>query len=168
MKINKKYLIVLYFLISGVGFTSAHPFYVSICQVKFNSETSLLEVSLKIFTDDLIKGLENAGHRNLYIGEEKEDAKTDVYLFDYIKSKLQFTVNGKKEDYRFLGKEIDEAVVWSYFEIPGITDFESINVQCSLLLELYDTQNNIIQVEKDKEIKNLLLNNKNTVGTIAF
>lgn len=168
MKIAKKYLIILFFLLTGFGSTSAHPFYVSICQVYFNRETESLEISLKTFADDIAAGLEKAGHGSLYIGEEKEDPKTDTYLFDYLKSKIKFKVNGKPVDYQFVGKELEDAVVWTYLEIPDVTDLQSIDVVSNLLTEVYDTQSNVIQVEKDKEVKNLLLSKRNTAGTITF
>ena len=110
MKINKKYLISILFILIGLSPVSAHPFYVSICQVYFNRETTSLEISLKIFADDLSKGLDNDGHPHLYIGEDREDPKTNTYLFNYLKKELRFTVNGKPVEYQFVGKELDEAV----------------------------------------------------------
>ena len=168
MKINKKYLISILFILIGLSQVSAHPFYVSICQVYFNRETTSLEISLKIFADDLSKGLDNDGHPHLFIGEDKEDPKTDTYLFNYLKKELRFKVNGNPAEYQFVGKELDEAVVWTYLEITGVNDLKSIQTECTLLTELFDTQNNVIQVEKDKEIKNLLLNKRNTSGSITF
>ena len=168
MKINKKYLISILFVLAGLMQVSAHPFYVSICQVYFNRETSSLEISLKTFVDDLARGLEESGHPHLYIGEDKEDPKTDAYLFDYLKKELRFEVNGKAVDYQFVGKELDEAVVWTYLEIRNVSDLKSIRTDCTLFTEVFDTQSNVIQVEKDKEIKNLLLSKRNTTGTITF
>lgn len=168
MKINRKYRITLLFLFGSVASTVAHPFYVSICQLNFNRETSSVEISLKIFADDLGAGLEKAGHRNLYLGESKEDPKTDSYLFEYLKSKLRFKINGQPVSYQFVGKELDDAVVWTYLEIQHVNDLKSVEAECSVLVEVYDTQSNIVQVEKDKEIKNLLLNKQTTTGSIAF
>lgn len=168
MKINKKYLITLLILFGSIASTFAHPFYVSICQLNFNRETSSVEISLKIFADDLSAGLENAGHRNLYLGESKEDTKTDSYIFEYLKSKLKFKINGQAVSYQFVGKELDDAVVWTYLEIQNINDLKSVEAECSILAEVYDTQSNIIQVEKNKEIKNLLLNKQTTTGSITF
>jgi len=168
VKVNKKYLISILFLIVGLGSLSAHPFYVSICQVYFNRETTSLEISLKIFADDLSTGLEKAGYPNLYIGEDREDPNTDTYLFSYLKKELRFEVNGKPTEYQFVGKEMDEAVVWTYLEIKNVTDLKSIQTKCTLLTEVFETQSNVIQIEKDKEIKNLLLNKRDIAGTITY
>lgn len=153
---------------SGISSGSAHPFYVSICQVYLNRETKSLEISVKIFADDLSKALANSGHDHLFIGEDREDPNTDTYLFNYLKSNLQFDINGKMAEYQFVGKEMEDAVIWTYLEIKNVDDLESVYAQCTLLTKVFDTQSNIIQVEKDKKIKNLLLNNRETSGTILF
>lgn len=168
MKIEKKYWIVLLFLLLGFLPSVAHPYYVSICQAEYNRETHALEIALKTFADDLLLGLEKAGHSNLYIGEARENPNTDKYVFNYLKSKLKFEVDGKPVEYNFVGKELEDGVVWSYLEIENVPDFSEIDVNCSLLTEVFDTQNNVIQVEKDKKIKNILLNRAKTSGSIRF
>ncbi len=146
----------------------AHPYYVSICQVAFNPETHALEISLKTFADDLLLGLENAGHSNIFIGEERENPKTDAFIFDYLKSKLNFKVDGKPVTYNFVGKELEDGVVWTYLEIVNVQEFSQLEVSCTLLTEVLASQNNIIQVEKNKVIKNLLLNRNKTFGILSF
>ncbi len=168
MKINKKYLITVLFVLIGYSPVFAHPFYVSICQINFNRENSSLEISLKIFADDLAKGLENNGHPRLYIGEDQEDTKTNTYLFEYLKKELSFAVNGKPAEYRFIGKETEDAVVWSYLEIQNVNELKSLQADCTLLTDLFATQSTIIQIEKDKTIKNLLLNRQETSGIVTF
>ena len=168
MKISKKYLILFVLLLCGVGFANAHPYYVSLCQIDYNPETKALEISLKTFADDLLLALENEGHRDVFIGEEREDPETDDFIKDYLNSKLKFEVNGVPVSYQFIGKETEDAVVWSYLEISNVNELKTLDVTCSLLTEVLDTQNNIIQVEKNKEIKSLLLNKRKTKGTLSF
>lgn len=168
MKIIKKYLILL-LLVTGVfSKGNAHPYYVSLCQINFNKETESLEIQLKIFADDLILGLEKVGHSHLYLGEERENPDADKYIYNYLKKVLSFRVNSKDIIYQYVGKEMDKGAVWTYLEIPGVENLESIDVKCSLLTEVLETQNNMIQVQKDKIVKNLLLNKRNTSGSLSF
>ena len=146
----------------------AHPYYVSLCQVEYNAETKALEISLKTFADDLLLGLKNAGHKDIFLGEERENPETNDFIKTYINSKIKFEVNGKPVSYTFIGKEIEDGVVWSYLEIPDISELKTLNVNCSLLTEVLETQNNIIQVESDKKIKSLLLSKRKTKGTLSF
>jgi len=168
MKIEKKYIILLLFLILGVNSVKAHPFYVSICQVDFNDETNSLEIALKIFTDDLILGLENDGKTVLFIGEKIENPNLNKYIFEYLKSQMKFTINNKKVDFNFIGKEVENAVVWTYLEIENIDQLKAFGVESKLLTEVRESQSNIVQVSNNGTIKNILLNKNKTIDSIQF
>lgn len=152
----------------SVNMVKAHPFYVSICQVDYNRETKSLEISVKTFADDLLLGLENIGRSKLYLGEEKEHEQTNTFILEYLKSKLNFSVNNEKTEFVFVGKEMENDVVWTYLEIRNVSSLENIEVECSLLTEVLDGQKNIIQVNNGDGIKNLLLSKGNTSGTLNF
>ncbi|MCY1722202.1 hypothetical protein OU798_17745 [Prolixibacteraceae bacterium Z1-6] len=168
MKIEKKYFILLLFLLLGTSALKAHPFYVSICQVDFNSKTQSLEIALKVFADDLLQGLEKEGKTKLYLGEERENPKTDQYIFDYLKSQINFAVNNEKVQYNFIGKELENGVVWMYFEVENVSRLNTFEVENTLLTEVIESQNNIVQVNKNGVIKNLLLNKNKTFDTLVF
>lgn len=146
----------------------AHPFYVSICQLDFNAENHTIEISLKVFANDLLLGLEQTGVSKIFLGEEKENPNANEYINKYIHSHLNFKVNDKKVDYTFVGKEMETDVVWNYLEIENILALNKIEVQCNLLTEVFDSQSNIIQVNNRGEIKNMLLNKRKTVDTITY
>lgn len=148
--------------------SNAHPFYVSICQIDFNKENQSLEISVKTFADDLILALENAGAKKIYLGEEKENPETDQFIFDYLKSNLKIKVNGKLFNFRFVGKEIETDVVWTYLEIEGISALNEIEVECSILVEVLETQSNIIQINDGTGIKILLLSKRKIIDSILF
>ncbi len=168
MQINKKYFILLLFLLLGVNSVNAHPFYVSICQIDYNEETKSLEIAVKIFADDLLLGLENAGKTKIYLGEKKEDVKADEYIFDYLSSQYSFMVNNEKANLTFVGKELDNDVVWTYLEIENIASLNTIDVKCTLLTEVLESQSNIIQVNKNGIIKNMLLSKNKTSDSLVF
>jgi len=168
MKISKKIILPVLFLFLGVFFSNAHPFYVSICQIDFNEQNQSLEISVKIFVDDLIVGLSEEGHNKLYIGETREDAHTDEYIYDYLKKSIRLKVNDKDVEAAFVGKELETDVVWTYMEIGNIADLKNIEVDCNLLTDVFSDQSNIIQVNKNGEIKNLLLSKRDTNGRLKF
>jgi len=168
VKITKKIFFVFLFSVIGFNHTISHPFYVSICQVDFNKVNHSLEISLKVFADDLIMGLENAGASKLYLGEKKENVNTDKHIFNYLKSSLKFTINNSPEQYSFIGKELESDVVWIYLEITDITEFDKITVDCKLFTEILETQSNIIQINNGQEIKSMLLNKKKQTDTLTY
>ena len=168
MRQTKKILFLINLFLIGSLSLSAHPFYVSIFQIDFNRETNAVEISVRINADDLLFALGKRGETDIYLGEDKERPDTDKLIFNYIKDKLKLTINGKKTEFRFIGKEMDTNILWSYLEIENITDLQKIEVNCDLLTEVFPTQSNIIQVNNGVEIKNLLLNKMKTQDSLTF
>ncbi len=168
MKIAKKIIILFCFLSVWSFSANAHPFYVSICQIDFNQENYSLEISVKTFADDLILGLENEGAKKIFLGEKKENPETDRFIFEYLNKNLKLKVNDQLLELTFIGKEIETDVVWSYFEVEGISEFNKIEVDCSILVDVFETQNNIIQINDGSGIKNLLLSKRKTNDSITY
>ncbi|NQU51455.1 MAG: hypothetical protein HQ522_02840 [Bacteroidetes bacterium] len=168
MKIVKFLFFIFCLLTFGANSGKAHPFYVSICQVDFNKKNHSLEISLKVFANDLLLGLKNAGRSKIYLGEEKENPNTDEYIFDYLKPNLKFKVNDTSQVYSFIGREIETDVIWVYLEIKDISELKKIEVECKLLTEVLDSQNNIIQINNGDGIKSLLLNKRKQRDTLIL
>jgi len=168
VKAAKKILFLFIFFLIGNISVQAHPFYVSICKIDFNRDSQSLEISVKIFANDLLGAFENLGEKNIYLGEKKERPDTDKLIADYIKSKLKIKVEGKQTELAFVGKEMETDAVWSYFEIEHVSSLSEIEVTCNLLTEIFQGQNNIIQVNNGKEIKNMLLNKDKNSDTLTF
>ncbi len=172
MKLRKKHqalrILLLTFLIFGSSFLSAHPFYVSICEVNYNSETKSLEISLRIFTDDLEKTMQDWSAEKLYLGENNESQKTDSLLKNYILQELTIAVDGKSVPFHFIGKEVVQALTWIYLETENISDFEKIELSNRILFQTFPSQTNLVHVNNKGETKSLLLTKNNPVGELNW
>jgi hypothetical protein len=167
MKITKiVFIIIIGFILSPQ--LNAHPFYVSICQVDYNQQNQSIEISLKVFANDLILGLEGIGVLKLYLGELSEHEKADAYLETYLKEVLSIKIDKKNVNLRFIGKELEKDVVWCYLEVENIKGFSEIEVTNKLLTEIFETQSNIIHIKKDGEIRSLLLGKQKPTDSIVF
>ena len=169
MKIAK--ILFLFFVLiffAGSKHASAHPFYVSICQIDYNNESHSLEISVKIFADDLLLALEKRKHTDIHLGEDKENPETNSYIFDYLTDNLKITVDKNPLEYYLLGKEMEDDAVWCYLEIKNVNKFSDIYVSNSILTEIFKTQNNIVQVSFGGKTKNLLLKKENPTGSLSF
>lgn len=167
-KIMKKMFFIFCFSLICGGLVNAHPFYVSIFQIDFNKENQTLEISVKTFADDLLLGLKNVGFNKIYLGEKKENPKTDEYIFNYLKANFKLKVNDKIVDFNFVGKEIETDVVWSFMEVEDVSVINKIEVECTVLTEVLKTQSNIVQINNGDGIKSLLLNKRKTVDSILY
>ncbi|RMG17929.1 MAG: hypothetical protein D6730_23485 [Bacteroidetes bacterium] len=146
----------------------SHPLYLSICQIYFNPQHKSLEISAKLFTEDLVLALENEGVGPLYLGEEREADSADVYIGAYLQKQLQIKVNGRPVNFRYLGKEVELDVSWCYLEAEGVEEVKEIEITNRFFMELFEPQKNIVHVRVGKEEKSIMLQKGRETQLIAF
>ncbi len=142
----QRFLFLPFFLLLFHAFAGAgHPFYVSVIEIDHAPEQHALQLTIKIFTDDLENTLENAGAPEISLGTKEEHEETDRYLADYLEQHLKLKMNGEPVDLVFLGKEVEMQKTRCYVEVKGIPEkIEELEVYCDLLTEMFDTQSNIV------------------------
>jgi hypothetical protein len=138
----KKWGLILLLLIVTQA-ANAHKFYVSISQINYNQETKSIEITLKLFTDDLEFATSNFSKKPVKV-IKAEDA--DLQIANYIANKFSIVVNNKIRETTYLGKELENDVSWCYLEIKNITKIESIKITNSLFTEQFPDQKNLIHL----------------------
>jgi len=158
-------ILIGFFLLTGF----CHKFYVSISEVNHNAENASLEISMKIFTDDLEDALEVGTSKKIWLGDPKREVpETDSLLANYLERKLTFTVNGEAQTPLFIGKELEADVTWCYLEIKGVTDLKSIAIDNRLFLDLFDEQKNLIHIYANDKEKSLFLRRGKSSGEVTY
>lgn len=142
---KKRSLLLILFLFVGLSSFGVHKFYVSIYQVDFVPEKKRIEITARIFMDDLNIALEKEFKIKTQVGEKSETPEDLVFLQKYLKKHLRISVDAKEQNVLFLSKEIDNNVVIVYLKINEIKKFSSIKIVNSALLEIYSDQQNIMQ-----------------------
>ena len=145
-----------------------HKFYVSIYQVNFNQEKKQIEITARIFYDDLNLALAKKFNTKTNIGLPNE-TKSDIDFFQtYIKSHFFVKVNGKPKEILFLSKETEANIVVCYFKIPNISKIKTIEIESNALFEIDAEQQNIIQFKAYGKKQNLLLTQNNVKGLLKL
>ena len=147
---------------------AAHPFYISVCQVDHNPETGALEISFRIFMDDLELALESMGTERLHLGTEREAKKADLYIDRYLARHVEIEINGRRVSAAFLGKEVDPDAIWCYVEVGNISVLESMKMTNSLLLETFEDQVNLVHVNANGQKKSLVFDRQQVTQTLHF
>ncbi len=150
------------------GEPCAHPFKASICEINYNAETEHLEITLKLFTDDLEECVRDRARKSLYLDTEKELPSAGFVINDYIQSDFRIVLNGKQVSLDYLGKEHEPGTTWCYFESTEGSYPSELSVYNSIMTELYPTQSNIVHVQVGKKRKSLLLGPERPSGTVKF
>ena len=157
------FLIILFF---GLSAMALHKFYVAIYQINYVPQKKMVQITSRIFLDDLNDALENKFQRKTFIGTEKETKEDEVMLKKYLAEKFILKVNGQVKPMNFLSKELENNVLICYFNIKDITKITTLEVQNSIITEVYSEQQNIIQSNITGEKENLLLTDEKIKGML--
>ncbi|OWP86361.1 hypothetical protein BWK60_09270, partial [Flavobacterium covae] len=140
-----------------------HKFYVSIYQIHYIPEKKRLQITSRIFIDDLNQALSSKYHVKTALGEKEETDKDVELMKKYLEETFKIKINGKLKPFQFVQKEIEANVLIGYYKIENISKFKSLEIQNNALLELNDEQQNIIHVN-NKGVKNSFLFSGNNMN----
>lgn len=160
-----KFAVLLLFFI-GLTSISAHRFYVAIYQIDFVPQKKRLEITTRIFMDDLNEAINNSYKKSSNIGTEKETPEDIALLKKYLNEHFKLTVNGKPKAYTYLSREVESNVVICYLSIKEIGKVSSLQVENSILVEIHSDQQNIVQYNNNGKKQNLLLSSAITKGML--
>lgn len=145
------------FLIAGFS-AFLHPLHVSVTEIKFDAKDKELEITTRIFLDDLEEAIRlERKQPTLDITQPGSGLSTDQLLVEYLAKKLTIKVDGKAVKITFLGHEIEGDVVIVYAYAPGVKKIKGIEVTHTTITELYEDQSNLVHVTKEEKTKSLRL-----------
>jgi len=145
-----------------------HPFHVSICEIDHDEKTNALQITHRIFLDDLEEGLNAFYNENLDLLNPKDPDKINRLVEDYLSSRFAVIVNGKVKKIDYLGNEMGKDVMWCYMEITKVKKLNTIEIEDKVLFETFDNQSNIIHVDYRNQIKSLRLVSNKSRDLITF
>ncbi|HRG31638.1 MAG: hypothetical protein JNK69_13300 [Saprospiraceae bacterium] len=143
-----------------------HPFYVSVTKINHNEVSRHLEISCKIFTDDLEKALKKDSEQKPDLKNQASLDLNDKLIQEYLINKLKITIQQKNIELEYLGFENEEEATIIYFESKQIipTPLE-INVVNNFLTEIIPDQLNIVHYYQGNFHKTYQLSRKeNTIN----
>ncbi len=133
----------------------AHEYHVSVTQMQYNSTAKTLEVSIRIFTDDLERGLSQANNMRRFV--IKDNDQNASYVESYIKT--HFAIKDAKQQVakiNYLGKEEEADATWIYLEIPLNQPIEGSTLLNNILLEVFSDQVNMTNLKLKSQKKTYL------------
>lgn len=131
-----------------------HPFFVSMTEVNYVPKEKTMEISVRIFTDDLENTIKNL-HKGypLDILHPKDSVLANKWVDQYIKSRLQVRVNNVVRPMQFIGYEQQEESIWIYFEIKNVPEPKQVHVFNTLLYDYKKEQINMIRFKNGNKEK---------------
>ncbi len=156
-------VLVLFFGLTAMG---VHRFYAAIYQVNFVPQKKMVQITTRIFIDDLNEALKHQYAKKTFVGTNKETPEDIALMKKYLSEKFRLAVNGQPKPLNYLSNEIESNVIICYWNIKGISKVTSLRVENSVLTEIYADQQNIIQYDNNGARQNLLLTAETTKGML--
>jgi len=145
-----------------------HPFYVSVTEIKHNPKTQAVEVSCRMFYDDLEHALEKDNKTPLDIVKPADKAQLNRFISEYVKKHLNIKVDGKPLNLSYVGYEIQEDGAWAYFEVKGVTSVKKIEIHDELLNAMHAEQINMLHVTVGGQRKSTKLDAPDADTSFSF
>jgi hypothetical protein len=133
-----------------------HPFYVSVIEIQHNANEKNLDISVRVFTEDMESVLRKS-NTQVDLVHPKDQNLNNQLINSYISSKLHISVDGKPCNIRYFGYELQQESVWCYFDIPNIPSFKKLDADCTLLYDFEKSQINIFHVKQNGTEKSFKL-----------
>ena len=135
-----------------------HPFHVSVSEVKYKAEQKAIQISVRIFLDDLEVAMqEYSGNETLDITLKENWPIIDKNLSSYLPEKFKIYNEKGQLEANYIGAEIDGEVLWAYMEIEKVKRLRSITIWNSILHETFDDQENLIHFRAFDKVKSARL-----------
>ncbi len=147
---------------------SLHAFHVSVCEIEFDEKQKQLEITHRIFLDDLEIALTDWSKEKVDVLNPDDPDKLDLMIGKYLTEKTSYHLNSKSASAIYLGSEKEESVMYCYQVITGVKKVKSLKVTNKTLMEIYDDQTNIVHVENGDQMKSLKLSNSEYWGEASF
>lgn len=152
-------ILVTFLVLTSLTLSSfkLHKHYISLTQIEYKESEKTLQITMRFFIDDLEKVVGSRFDKNLALATEEELKNADVYIERYLENKFKLWVNGSDLTPKFLGKQYEDDQVFIFLEVDRVENIESIEVQNSMLMEVFEEQQNYVKLRIGKVDKTFIL-----------
>lgn len=138
---------------------AAHPIYVSVSEIEYIPSSQRVEVSCKMFTDDLEQVLrEQKPTVKFDLLNESKHNSMKPFVAAYVQAHFQLKGGNQPIALRFLDYEQDEEGIVCYLESDRVAPFTELHITNSLLYERSPQQMGIMHILKEGKRQSLKLN----------
>ena len=145
MKKQFLYPLLVLLLVTSSAFT-LHKFYMAVYQINYAPEKKMLQITSRIFIDDLNKTLEKKYKKKFNLGSENDSAEELILAKEYLVDHFLIKVNNQPKPMNFLSKEVDDDVLVCYWNIKGISKINSLQIYNTVLTDWFPDQKNLVHV----------------------
>ena len=128
-----------------------HPFFVSMTELRHRPAEKKLEISVRVFTDDLEKDLAKECQCKTDLLDPGKHPQMEVILKKYLDKVLKIKANGQTLKPTWVGFEQEEESTWSYLEVENMPGIQSLVVENEILFFTQPKQVNLVRFKTDNK-----------------
>ena len=130
-----------------------HAYHSSLMELKLAPGNQEVQISIKVFADDLEKALNNGRPAPIDLRTPMAMPVIERYLHEHIKVTMPAVRHTPRlpQDVQFKGMQREKDVYWLYCKVPLIHATKELLLRNDLMLELYADQKNIVNAEGNEK-----------------
>ena len=136
----------IYLFFTSIHVYAFHPFYISVTEMSLNSKTKSLEISCKMFAEDIEDVLKQNYKVPVDLSNEKMLSQNNKLINNYILKHFSVNIDSKAAALKFVGFEKENESVYCYFEVLNVPAIQKIIVNNTILQDYKQEQINIMHV----------------------
>ena len=150
-----------------------HPLRLSLCEIEYFSETSIISINLKLFLTDVNEAiLFDPNNNELAFCQPNESINANQMLLDYINRYFYVKVNEESIPLEIKNKRLsgedENTALWIYIEHSQLGELNSIEIKNAIFTDLFFDQNNIVYIHLNNQSNSVMLNKKTSVYRLKF
>lgn len=143
-----------------------HDFHASVTQMQYNPKDRLFEISIRIFTDDFEKALSAASGSKINLSPATNN---DPLIEKYILTHFAYVSPQKQSKLiKYVGHEVEADANWLYLEMPYAEPFRGGVLKQNVLMELFDDQVNMVNVQYQGQKKTFVFRKNQPVQDVSL
>lgn len=149
MKVSKSIYTFLVIIITAAAVYPAalHRFHTTLTRIDYNQNEKLYEISIQIFTHDLVPLLERRGGKRVDI---EKTSNVDEMIQSYLNENfVLIDKKGAVKHLKWIGKEVETDSIRVFVETPATENLEGFRLKNTLFFESFPEQSNLVVCRYD-------------------
>jgi hypothetical protein len=143
--------------------------HVSVTEIDFDEKDKELEITSRIFIDDLEKTLQNQLKQpELDLLNPKNGLTVDQMASQYFSAHFRISLDGKLQKTEYLGHERDGEALIFYVLVSKVKKWKTIQIFNDIITATFDDQSNLVHVTVHEKVKSLRLTRDTPTDKLTF
>ena len=155
---------ILFFVFTFLSSSSnLHDYYVSSTEVVFTEDKQQLQVTTRVFIEDLEAYFNSQTEDKIQLQPDLEPAKIDSLVHIFFKNNFNLFFNKKKVAINYIGRQYKEDQILIFAEAAEVSPPSSFEIHNTILIPFRMGQQNIVHLKTTNTKKSFLMDASKTI-----